>query len=254
MESGQSTILWIGRESLLWFTALREGDRTSRRGISSLWSKADFISSHSVKDVDGITVKDELLRHGFLGATPSSFQHIPLKAHFELHIEQGPILDLGDAPIGTVSGVQALRWFEVKLQGRGSHAGTTPMRYRMDPLAAFGKFAAAIEEIANEHDGLCTIGRISSDAPQSTNCILDNIVFHIDTRHHADDKIDEMERVLRAKLDEIVSTAQGVKVERFDRIANNAYVEFDPLAVSCVEQACAGYPKHSIVSGAGHDS
>jgi len=215
---------------------------------------SSLIISHNVKDVDGISVKDELTRHGFLGATPSSFQHIPLKAHFELHIEQGPILDINSSPVGTVSGVQALRWFEIKLQGRGSHAGTTPMRYRMDPLAAFGKFAAAIEEIANEHGGLCTIGRINSDAPQSTNCILDNIVFHLDTRHHEDHKIDEMEKVLRAKLEEIVSSAQGVKVEKFERIANNAYVKFDPLAVSCVEQACSSYPKHSIVSGAGHDS
>jgi len=166
-----------------------------------------LIIRHNVKDVDGICVKDELTRHGFLGATPSSFQHIPLKAHFELHIEQGPILDINASPVGTVSGVQALRWFEIKLQGRGSHAGTTPMRYRMDPLAAFGKFAAAIEEIANDHGGLCTIGRINSDAPQSTNCILDNIVFHLDTRHHEDHKIDEMEKVLRAKLEaEAMST------------------------------------------------
>jgi acetylornithine deacetylase/succinyl-diaminopimelate desuccinylase-like protein len=204
--------------------------------------------------MDGVSVKDELIRHGFLGETRSSFEAIPLKAHFEVHIEQGPILDMANSPVATVSGVQASRWFEVKLQGRGSHAGTTPMRFRHDPLAAFGKFAAAIEDIANEHDGLITIGRMHSDTPQSTNCILDNIVFHIDSRHHEDAKIDEMERVMRARLDEIVDKAQGVRVEKFERTNNNAYVKFDPLAVSCVEEACAAYPPLSIISGAGHDS
>ena len=161
---------------------------------------------------------------------------------------------MAEAPVASVSGVQALRWFDIKLQGRGSHAGTTPMRFRMDPMGVFARFVVAAEEIAHQFDGLATIGRVGSDAPQSTNCIIDDVAFALDIRHHEDSKIEAMEVALREKLSSLAQSAQGVDVVRFDQIANNAYVKFDPLAVSCIQDACSAYPKHSIVSGAGHDS
>ena len=205
-------------------------------------------------DTDGVDLKSELVRHGFLGETRSSYEAIPLKAHFEVHIEQGPILDMAEAPVAAVSGVQAMRWFEVKLQGRGSHAGTTPMRFRRDPLAAFGRFVIEAEQTANELDGLATVGRMWSDTPLSTNVIVDNVAFHLDLRHHEDKVIDQMEARLKAKLDAFVGEAQGVELVKFERIADNAAVVFDPTAVGCVKAACGGYPPHIIVSGAGHDS
>ena len=207
-----------------------------------------------MKDSQGISVKEELIRHGFLGPTPSSSQRIPILAHFELHIEQGPILDEASAPVSAVTGVQAFRWFEIKVAGRGSHAGTTPMSYRHNPLAAFARMAQAADAIAIEHGGLATIGRLWSEAPQSTNCILDDVVFHLDLRHHEDAKLEVMENVIRREFDAIVKSTKGARIERFDFLSESKAVTFDPLAVGCVRAACEGYPSHELISGAGHDS
>lgn len=222
---------------------------------SGVWAEHHMLEyGYTRTDEQGVDLKAELDRHNFIGATPASYKHIPLLAHFEIHIEQGPILDHSGCPVAVVAGVQALRWFEVKLCGRGSHAGTTPMAYRVDPLGAFAAFILAAEEVALENGGLATVGRVSSDAPMSTNCIIDNIVFHVDIRHHEDEKISAMEEALRQRLDAIVGQKQGVKVERFEVIADNKYVRFDADAVQCVKDACAQWAHPPIISGAGHDS
>lgn len=214
----------------------------------------ELTSRHAAKDENGISVKEELTRHGFMGDTPSSFNSIPLKAHFELHIEQGPILDEAEVAVGPVIGVQALKWFEIKLQGRGSHAGTTPMSYRHNPLVAFTAIASGVDEVALRHGGLATIGRIWSDNPQSTNCVLDDIVFHLDIRHHKDDHLALLEKDIRAMVEKVVDGAKGVRLDRFKVLNAVPAVDFDPLAVSCVKEACKGFSEHELISGAGHDS
>lgn len=76
--------------------------------------------AHSLKEVAGnATVKSELERIGYLGETPASYKSSPIGAHFELHIEQGPILERAQKKIGVVQGVQAYKWFTIDITGRG---------------------------------------------------------------------------------------------------------------------------------------
>ena len=88
---------------------------------SGVWAEATSEErAHNLKEVAGnATVKSELQRIGYLGDTPASYKAMPLGAHFELHIEQGPILERAGKKIGVVQGVQAYKWFTIDITGRG---------------------------------------------------------------------------------------------------------------------------------------
>lgn len=90
---------------------------------SGVWAeKIALDHAHSIQEVNGpATVKSELERIGYLGKTPASYKSTPMGAHFELHIEQGPILERASKQIGVVQGVQAYKWFTVDIHGRGKH-------------------------------------------------------------------------------------------------------------------------------------
>ncbi|WWC63882.1 uncharacterized protein I303_106487 [Kwoniella dejecticola CBS 10117] len=222
---------------------------------STVWSESATLEfGHSRKDQDGISIQDELQRHHMLGATRASYQSNPLSAHFEVHIEQGPILFESGLSVATVKGVQGWRWYEIHLQGRGSHAGTTPMTHRRDPLGVFAQMALVAEKLAVELGGLTTIGRVSSLAPQSTNCILDDIVFHLDIRHHELDRLEDLESQLRKEFQAIVGSSKGVEMKEWKQLSDTAPTAFNQTAVSCVENAMKDIPHKVLISGAGHDS
>ena len=88
---------------------------------SGVWAGAILMEhAHGMKEVNGsATVKSELTRIGYLGETPASHKSMPMGAHFELHIEQGPILERSSKKIGVVQSVQAYKWFTINIQGRG---------------------------------------------------------------------------------------------------------------------------------------
>ncbi len=109
----------------------------------------DLDYGHSRKDVDGKSIGTELERIGYLGdETPGDH---PIRAFFEAHIEQGPILEAEKKTIGVVTGAQGQRWFEITLTGSESHAGTTPMNRRRDALVAAARLVTAVNEIALAH-------------------------------------------------------------------------------------------------------
>lgn len=90
---------------------------------SGVWAGAIPIEkAHALKEVGpgGATLRSELERIGYLGSVPASHTSMPMAAHFELHIEQGPIVDGSGQKIGVVRGVQAYKWFTIEVQGRGA--------------------------------------------------------------------------------------------------------------------------------------
>lgn len=92
---------------------------------SGVWAEEIALErAHNVQEVGGgtATMKSELERIGYLGSTPASYRSMPMAAHFELHIEQGPILETEQQKVGVVKGVQAYKWFTVDVHGRGTHA------------------------------------------------------------------------------------------------------------------------------------
>ncbi len=204
-------------------------------------------------DREGNTFGAELERIGYRGQEPCGERK--LSAHFELHIEQGPILEAEGRTIGIVTGVQGMRWYEVTVTGRESHAGSTPMRLRRDALLGASRMVAAVSDAAlgQAPDGVGTVGLIES-APNSRNVIPGSVFFTVDLRHPSDDAVAAMEASMRASLDAIAAAAElTVSVER---VWDSPAVRFDPGCVDSVRRAAAaaGYPAREIVSGAGHDS
>ncbi|WP_193369287.1 Zn-dependent hydrolase [Pelagibius marinus] len=213
----------------------------------------DLDYGHSRADVDGKTIGEELQRIGYLGdQTPGDH---PIRAFFEAHIEQGPILEAEKKTIGVVTGAQGQRWFEVTLTGAESHAGTTPMNRRRDALVAASRLVTKVNEIALAHPphAVSTVGMMQV-SPNSRNTIPGSVFLTVDLRHPEDETLSAMEAELRAACDEICGPA-GISAD-VDMIWYSPPIVFDKDCVGAVKQAAgdAGYENMEIISGAGHDA
>jgi hydantoinase/carbamoylase family amidase len=213
------------------------------------------------------TVKQELSRIGFLGEFPASWQSQKIAAHFELHIEQGPILEIEGRKIGVVTSAQAYQWYEIGVHGQDSHAGTTPLQERRDTLLAAARMIVTSNDIAKQHGALVTTGIIHAE-PGSVNTIARTVKFTLDVRHPSDDILHHIVDLCRRAFADIARNdcGRGVEVEWRGMTESNA-VKFHPDCVQAVEDAaeevCSRYnaQQHKSVglwkrmtSGASHDS
>ncbi|AZE53913.1 N-carbamoyl-L-amino acid hydrolase [Pseudomonas synxantha] len=203
-------------------------------------------------DGDGISVAEALRTTGYNG------EHAlggAVDAYFEAHIEQGPILEDNANSIGVVTGGQAIRWLDVRVEGMAAHAGTTPMALRKDALYGAAKMIQALENLAADFapHGLTTVGELSI-AKSSRNTIPGALDFTVDLRHHRDVDIDAMEQQVRARLQAIADN-RGLSVTITPHWISPA-TPFDAECVACVQASvdALGYSQQSIVSGAGHDA
>ena len=213
----------------------------------------DRAYADSREDREGKRFGDELDRIGYRGMEPCGARE--LGAHFELHIEQGPILEAEGRTIGVVTGVQGIRWFEVTVTGRDSHAGSTPMGLRQDALLAASRMIGGVQATAMAHapDAVGTVGLIEA-RPNSRNVIPGEVFFSVDLRHPRDEVLAAMEEALRAVVDDAASESRVHAV--VERVWDSPAVRFDPGCVAAVARAAAalGLAAREIVSGAGHDS
>ena len=204
-------------------------------------------------DRDGLVFGEELRRIGFEGAEPVGARK--LHAFFELHIEQGPILEDEGVDIGVVTHGQGLRWFDVHVTGQDSHAGTTPMGRRRDAMLGAARLIAAVEEIALAHapHAVGTVG-IASAAPASRNVIPGGAYFSVDFRHPEQAVIDAMAAELEARA-AALATASGLEIV-VSGVEGHAPVAFDPDCVARVRDAAQalGLSHRDMISGAGHDA
>ena len=205
----------------------------------------------SREDREGKRFGEELERIGYRG-TEKCGTH-KLGAHFELHIEQGPILEAEGKTIGIVTGVQGMRWFDVTVTGNEGHSGSTPMNLRRDAMLAAARVIQAVNEIAIRHEGVGTVGLVEC-RPNSRNVIPGHVFFSIDFRHPSDTIVERMEQDVRARTTAIAEASHvDVTVER---VFDSPAVRFDPDCIDAVRHAAEafGYPAREIVSGPGHDS
>jgi N-carbamoyl-L-amino-acid hydrolase len=203
--------------------------------------------------IDGLSVGDCLQKVGYGGTAPCGDS--PVHAYVELHVEQGPVLDLEGITIGAVDGVQGISWTEFTVRGVSNHAGTTPMRMRHDA----GYVACAIAHHAREiarvlgGDQVATVGAITL-APNLVNVIANHAVFTVDLRNTDETILQDAERRLHAFANQIAA-AEGVTLNH-RTLARFEPVAFDPAVVSLVEETARrlGHSVRRMPSGAGHDA
>lgn len=209
--------------------------------------------AYSRTDKDGATMGEELARIGYKGDIPVGEQ--AFHAFFELHIEQGPILEAEDKVIGVVTDGQGQRWFNCKVVGRESHAGTTPMPLRKDALAAVSELVLAIEQIAKDNApyAVGTVGVVDIAEP-SRNVIPGTVDFTAEFRHPSNAVLDTMSDALQAKAAD-VAERRGLVVE-VEAIWDYPAVKFNADCVAAVQEATDsfGFTNRTMVSGAGHDA
>jgi N-carbamoyl-L-amino-acid hydrolase len=205
------------------------------------------------EDREGRRFGDELDRIGYRG--PEKAGGHALGAMFELHIEQGPILEDEDKMIGVVTGVQGMRWYDVTVVGQDAHTGATPMHLRKNALLGAARVIHAVDAIARAFapDAVGTVGLIDN-TPNSRNVIPGKVFFTIDLRHRDEAVLDKMEARMRAALPVILDPL-GLTYEE-NRIWTSPAVCFAPELIACVRRAAAtaGFATRDIVSGAGHDA
>ncbi|WLP20269.1 Zn-dependent hydrolase [Raoultella ornithinolytica] len=204
------------------------------------------------KDRDGISVGAALEAIGYRGERPTAA--FPVHACYEVHIEQGPILEEDDVDIGLVHAAMGQRWFNVTLEGFSAHAGTTPMGSRRDALTAFAELALAVEQIGIAHnpDGRATIG-MAQVIPGSRNVVPGRVECSVEFRHPQSSALEAMEQALRHAADTLAR--RGVQAQ-IERIFDYAPIAFNAQCQARSEQAVQmlGYSARRMVSGAGHDT
>jgi beta-ureidopropionase / N-carbamoyl-L-amino-acid hydrolase len=208
--------------------------------------------AYSREDRQGITLGDELTRIGYKGEHKAGA--IKFSSMFELHIEQGPILEAEEKIIGVVTGVQGMRWYEVTVRGQESHTGATPMGLRKNALLGASRMIEAIHQVGMAHlPGVASVGLIEN-RPNSRNVVPGEVFFTVDLRHPDEKILDQMEAAYRDALPKI---ADELKLELDEkRIWNSPAVTFAPELIDCVRKgtAQAGYASRDMASGAGHDA
>ena len=232
-----------------------EGSRFAPAMMASAAYVGDFTTDDilSRKDAEGVTVGQALDSIGYRGATPVGTQKF--SGFIELHIEQGPILEAENKTIGVVDSGQGVLWYDGKITGFESHAGSTPMPLRRDALATLSEIVLAMESIARKH-GPKAVGTIGEAviANPSRNVIPGEIAFTVDCRSADGAIMDALDRELRAAIAEIASRRK-VDVQ-LDLVWRKPPTHFNAKFVDAVEKAAEklGYSHRRITSGAGHDA
>ena len=208
--------------------------------------------AYAREDRTGLKFGDELQRIGYKGQHKAGA--IKFSAMFELHIEQGPILEAESKVIGIVTGVQGMRWYEVTVTGQESHTGATPMLLRKNALLAAARMIEAIDNVGMTHlPGVASVGLIEN-RPNSRNVVPGEVFFTVDLRHPDETVLDTMEKAFRAELSKIAAETRITFEEK--RIWNSPAVKFAPELIKCVVKGAkqAGFSSREMASGAGHDA
>ena len=250
---------------------------------SGVWAESvPLEKAHNLKSVipanDTATMKSELERIGYLGTVPASYKSTAMAAHFELHIEQGPILEAEERRIGVVQGVQSYKWQTITVKGRDAHTGATSFQHRADALLTASKMILASHKIASKHSALASTG-ILTLKPGSTNTVPGFVQFSLDIRAPLDKTVNAVEDECKAAFDAIAKGEDVLGLQdgctpssrqcsidwRTDFVSPATHFHDDCIA--CVQAAgndlCGGGEVQDknigswgklMTSGAGHDS
>ncbi len=210
----------------------------------------------TLSDADGVTLHDAIVAFGGDPCALAADRRAPgdLLGYCELHIEQGPVLEAENLPVGIVMAIAGQSRITVGFNGTAGHAGTVPMTLRQDALCAAAEFVLAVEQLARQTDGLvATVGQMVVD-PGASNVIPGRVNVSLDVRHRRDG-------VREAACQELYHGATQLCVQRgielqWQLLQTSNSVACDPQLTELFAQAVAAhdYPPRFLVSGAGHDA
>jgi N-carbamoyl-L-amino-acid hydrolase len=209
--------------------------------------------SLALTDTDGVTVGTALDQIGYRGDQPA--EPFEADAYFELHIEQGPLLERDEKQIGIVTGAQSMVWWDATVTGQDSHAGTTPPSTRKDALVAAARIIDLVDRTMRAYgdDGRGTVGELHV-SPNSRNVIPGEVRFSVEFRHPSTAEVEKLHAEFPAAA-QAIADASGVTL-KLDTLFVIPMQPFAPDCVDLVRQGAAklGYSTREIVSGAGHDA
>ncbi|MFP6682237.1 MAG: Zn-dependent hydrolase [Gammaproteobacteria bacterium] len=244
-EGPVEIVVWTNEEGTRFIPAMNG---------SGVWAGVlDQTEAYAQRSANGPTFQEELQRIGYLGDHPA--RPFPVRAAFEAHIEQGPILEADGKQIGVVTGVQGMRWYDLIIDGVPCHAGTTPMTMRRDPVRTMARIMSQFLDDVNSPDSTAraTFGVLHSE-PASRNTVPQRVQVSVDLRHPDIHSLDELEAQLRNSIES--ECKQHGTTGELNCIWDSPAVVFDPVCVNVVRNASRllDYRFTDIVSGAGHDS
>ena len=232
-----------------------EGARFGRALMgSAVWAGvAEQAAIEALRDPDGVRMGDALDAIGARGAEPA--RAFPADSYFELHIEQGPLLERGGERIGVVTGAQAQIWYDAVVTGQDSHAGTTPPSTRRDALVGAARVIDLVDRMmrARGEAGRGTVGQLFV-APNSRNVIPGEVRFSVEFRHPDDAEVARLAVQFPREAGFVARDANvTLALTELFRVPAQP---FDPACVDLVRQAAArlGYAARDMVSGAAHDA
>jgi allantoate deiminase len=209
----------------------------------------------SRQDARGISIRDAIADFGL---NPAEISQAAIQddvlGFVEFHIEQGPMLENVDRPLGVVEAIAGQSRLEFTFVGQANHAGTTPMNLRHDALAAAAEWIGTVESHAQNTSGLvATVGAIQAN-PGAGNVIAGETRLSLDVRYRSDE---ERKRAVDyfVRQAEDIATRRGLKAKR-NVLMDQLAVQMDPFLVKQVEHAIgqARCEPYRMVSGAGHDA
>ncbi len=224
-------------------------------GTRAILGRIDPDEPSTLRDEAGVSISEAMSSAGLDPGHIASAKRDDIGAFLELHIEQGPVLEMERRPIAVVTRITGIRQLRVTVRGRQDHAGTTPMDVRVDPVAATARMIIEITRAAAEmgHPAVATVGSIAA-VPGATNVVAASTTFTIDTRH-SDTRarrqlVDEIEGVLR-RVSEQTNTAVEIEI-----LMDQEPVELDRALRELLMESAhqEGHEFLEIPSGAGHDS
>lgn len=205
------------------------------------------------RDLDGKTYGEELARIGWVGTEATGARKI--HSYFELHIEQGPLLEAEGKDIGVVTHVQGVWWLEFTLTGKDQHTGSTPMEARVNAGLAMARIMELAQKAAmeNQPNAKAGVGQMQF-WPNSRNVLPGKVVFTVDMRSVEVETLARLRETIEGSARTICADL-GVGCE-VEVVAHFEPITFDPALVDMVRGAAdrLGYSRRDIVSGAGHDA
>ncbi len=207
-------------------------------------------------DSDGIPMTEAIRTFGGNPAALASCIRAKddLIGYCEVHIEQGPVLEARNLPMGIVSAIVGQNRFTVRFKGEAGHAGTVPMEMRRDALCAASEFITAVEQYARSQAGLvATIGQLSV-YPDASNVIPGQVTLSLDVRHQSNQIREQANQHLEKKA-RAIGLAREVAVE-WQAIQGHSTIACDPHLIMLLGRSIEAqdYPVFSMTSGAGHDA